>query len=149
MYDKTITLFNYRKSTRTWHTSVFKGVDVIELRSDTSGQHGHVNGDTVDIILHVRADKTATAYDARGGSSLKQYVSPRAYEALVSPDGSFTMTPEVDFIVVGEHDSAIPYNDDDYEGGLYHATNAAMDGVYMVTSATFFSLLPHFEIGGR
>ena len=44
-------------------------------------------------------------------------------------------------------DSSIP--DTDYDGGFYHAMNTGRDSVYAVTSAAFFPLIPHFEIGGR
>ena len=46
-------------------------------------------------------------------------------------------------------DDTEPLTDDDYDEGLYHALNAERDGIYLISSAGFYGLLPHFEIGGR
>lgn len=140
MYDQTITLFNYRKDDGLWHTAVFHGVNVVEPRASAETTQGTANRDAVEVILHCSADKAA------GGL---QYIPPKAYQALEAVDGYFTLTPEVDFIAIGEHLSDVPVSEEAYDEGLYHAMNDANDGVYMITSATWFSLLPHFEIGGR
>ena len=174
MFDSIITLFNYRKADHSWYTTVFHGVNLIEPQGKNASQHGQTNTDTVEILIQVRPNKKADTMvyipnriaDADGNILLadngvsvsyqdpdtdenRQYIGPKAYAALESPAGYFTFTPETDFIVVGNYSSNEPINDDDYTEGLYHAMNDVQDGVYMVTSATYFSLIPHFEIGGR
>lgn len=140
MYDQSITLFNYRKSDGLWRTILFTGVNVIEPRASTATTQGTNNGSAVEIILRCTPAMRAGDY---------QYVPPKAYQALEDVSHVFTLTPEVDFIAIGEHTSETPVREKDYGDGLYHAMNDANDGVYMITSATWFSLLPHFEIGGR
>ena len=174
MYDAVITLFNYRKSEHAWYTTVFHGANLIEPRGNSATQQGQVNADTVEIIIHVKPNQDAdtliyvpnnitdvdgnvltsdngvhVAYDDPETHESRQYISPKAYAHLEAVDGRFTFTPETDFVVVGNYSSQEPIDDDEYEDGLYQAMNEAQDGVYMITSATYFSLLPHFEIGGR
>ena len=140
MFDGIITLFNYRDSDGTWATSLFQNVDVIELEGSVATKQGAGNDDNVEIILDVDQSQQVAG---------KQYVKPKQYQALDDVSGHFTFTPEVDFIVVGDYTSDNPIIDDDYDEGLYHAMNHEHDGVYMITSATWFSLLPHFEMTGR
>ena len=140
MFDRTITLFNFRKADNRWHTIRFEGVNVIELDASAATTQGTNNSDAVEIILHCTPGMKAGEY---------QYVPPKAYQALEDVSECFTLTPEVDFIAIGDNLSETPVPEDDYDEGLYHAMNEANDGVYMISSATWFSLLPHFEIGGR
>lgn len=140
MYDRTITLFNFRKADNSWRTILFEGVNVIELGASTATTQGTDNGDAAEIILHCTPDMKAGGY---------QYVPPKAYQALDDVSKHFTLTPQVDFIAIGDNTSETPVPEDDYDEGLYHAMNEANDGVYMINTATWFSLLPHFEIGGR
>jgi len=174
MHDSTITLFNYREAERLWYTTVFSNVSLIELKAESASQHGHTNSDAVEIIIKVRPNKivptliyepnnlvdengniivsgegTRVSYDDPDTNEERQYLGPKAYAALTSPAGYFTFKPETDFIMVGNFSHSEPISDDDFEQGLYHAMNETQDGVYMVTSAAYFSLIPHFEIGGR
>ena len=50
---------------------------------------------------------------------------------------------------MGDNTSAEPIPEDDYDEGFYHAMNDANDGVYRITAAAWYDLLPHFEIDGR
>ena len=145
MFDQTITLFNYKESDHSWHTSVFDGVNVVEAQGKTATKHGDNNSDNVEILLNCKPSKTAT--DSEGNKL--QYVAPKTYAAQEDVTGYFTLTPECDFIMIGDHGEDDPVDDDDYDEGLYHAMNDECDGVYMITGATWFGLLPHFEIGGR
>ena len=149
MYDATITLFNYRKKDDTWRTLVFQGVDLIEHISERATTQGHSNQDAVEIILRTRSDRTAMAVDGDGNSVPVKFVTPKEYAELQSVEGFFTLAPEKDFIVVGDHRSSEVMKDDDYEEGLYTEMNYECNGVYMITNTTWYSLLPHFEIGGR
>lgn len=150
MYDAVVTLFNFHEATGAWHTTVFNGVNLLETKAETATRDsGRTNGDTVELILHTDSGKIAQAVGADGETASVQYVGPKAYSALDDPQGYFTFKAETDFVVVGNHGQTTPVIDDEYDEGLYHAMNNEYDGVYMITAAAFFGLLPHFEIGGR
>jgi len=144
MYDATITLFNFHANTEKWYTSVFSGVNFLDTKaSNATPMNGTTDGSTAEVILHTTASKAA-----QGKSGELQYIGPRGYAALSAPAGYYTFKPETDFFIVGDHASE-PIDDNAYDEGLYHVKNAAMDEVYMITGASWFGLLPHFEIGGR
>ncbi len=150
MYDKTITLFNYHKQTDSWRTTVFTGVDLVETVGANATRQGHTNSDAVELLINMNKDTPiVTPTDTAGVTVSKQYLPPKAYAALSDPVNHFTFTPEHDFFREGNHYSAEPISDADYEDGLYSDINTGFDGVYMVSSAAYFSLIPHFEIGGR
>ena len=103
------------------------------------------SADTVELIIRTAADKSNTE-----NSVTVRYAAPKEYAALENPVGYFTFTPEQDFFYVGSV-MAASYPEDDYDddNGFYHHMNKTHDGVYMIQSSTFYSLIPHFEIGGR
>ena len=175
MYDDIITVFNFHEKTGTWRTTVFEGVNLYETNAGTATRDsGKTNGDTVELIIPTQADKSANTLIYRpyliltndgdylvdrlgvrlssqkpDTDEIRWYTGPKAYAKLDNPQEFFTFKAETDFFVVGNHFSLEPISDDDYDEGLYHEMNNAQDGVYMINSAAFFSLLPHFEIGGR
>ena len=140
MYDRTITLFNYRKADGCWYTHTFTGVDAIETQGKSATTHGMQSADNLEVIIHCTSTQQA------GGL---QYVPPKVWQSMEDVEGCFTLTPECDFIAIGDCSEVDPINDEEYDQGLYHALNEERDDVFMITSATWFSLLPHFEIGGR
>ena len=140
MFDRKVTLFNYHAATKQWYTTVFDGVDLQVVAAKSATQQGETNGSSVDLMINVEPDKS---YDG------KQYMGPKAYSVTGTPADCFTFTPETDFFMEGDNSIAEPVSEDDYESGYYHEMNNAHDGVHMVVSAAFYSLIPHFEIGGR
>ena len=140
MFDCTVTLFNYHAATKQWHTTKFDGVDLLERDAKAATQQGETNGSSVDLLINVKSDKSCDG---------KQYVGPKAYARIDTPADCFTFTPETDFFMEGDYSMSEPVSEDDYESGYYHEMNNAHDGVYMVVSAAYFPLIPHFEIGGR
>ena len=152
MHDQTITLFNghEKDGVLRWYPTVFSGVTLSEIRADTvSPNAGTVGADTVEVLLPVSPDRSLT--DENG--TVRQYIGPKAYAALDNPAGYFTFTPQQDFFVTGDLSAEYPAPaedeaEDDFHG-FYHALNQVRDGVYQVTSAVFYSLIPHFEIGGK
>lgn len=175
MYNDVITVFNFHEKTGAWYTTVFKNVNLLEATGETATRDsGRTNNDSVELIIRILPDKSAhtviyepylvitnegdTYVDNRGvrlsyrepdTDEVRWYIGPKAYAKLDNPHGYFTFKAETDFFVVGNYSSEVPITDDDYDEGLYHAMNDAQDGVYMITSAAYFSLLPHFEIGGK
>ena len=146
LHQETITLFNHHPKTDKWYSAVLTGVHLeLSRGAAPSVNAGIVKGDDILAILPVSTGKTITDPD---GETVMQYVRPKEYDALDNPAGRFTFHPERDFFVVGNQ-ATEPVDDDDYDDGFYHAMNESLDEVYMVTSASYFNLLPHFEIGGR
>lgn len=145
MYQNTITLFNFHEATGLWYPSVFTGVDLGVNNSSRSTKDGKNNGDAVSVIIHCAADKTFTTADG----TEKSYTGAKAYAKCENPTACITFKPECDFIYEGAWPDLEPLREEDYESGLYHALNDEYDGVYMISSAAYYGLLPHFEIGGR
>lgn len=145
MYQNTITLFNFHEATGLWYPSVFTGVDLGVNNSSRSTKDGKNNGDAVSVIIHCTADKTFTTADG----TVKSYTGAKAYAKCENPTACITFKPECDFIYEGAWPDLEPLREEDYESGLYHALNDEHDGVYMISSAAYYGLLPHFEIGGR
>ena len=144
MFQSTITVFNYHKQTGLWYPSVISGADLIATKASTRATDGVNNADAVDILINCTAAKVITT--SAGG---KSYTGPKEYAGCADPASCITFTPEQDFIFDGAWADLTPIDDEDYDEGLYHALNAAHDGIYMISSAAFYGLLPHFEIGGR
>lgn len=150
MHDTVVTLFNFHEKTDAWYTTVFGGVHLMESKAETvTRDSGKTNEDTVEIILRTLGDKTVRAISTDGRPTCVRYIGEKAYNALENPHGYFTFKAETDFIAVGNHAQTAPIIDDEYDEGLYHAMNTENDDVYMITSVSYFSLIPHFEIGGK
>lgn len=175
MFRDVVTVFNFHKPSGLWYTTVFKNCDLLETKAGkNTADSGTVNEDAVTLLINVEQDKTAHTLiyephrivDSTGRGLLsgdgqmfsyrdpdtdevRKYVGPKAYGRLDDLSGFFTFCPEVDFMVAGNLSSADPIRDDDYDEGLYHAMNEEQDEVYMITSAAFYGLIPHFEIGGK
>lgn len=145
MYQNTITLFNFHKATGLWYASVFTDVDVGVNTASSSTKDGKNNSDTVNIIIHCTRDKRFITADG----TEKSYTGAKAYAKCDDPTACITFTPECDFIYEGVWTDSEPQREEDFESGFYHAMNDEHDGVYMISSAAFYELLPHFEIGGR
>lgn len=144
MFQSTITVFNYHKQTGLWYPSVISGADLIASKASTRTTDGVNNADAVDILINCTPAKVITT-----GAGDKSYTGPKEYASCADPASRITFTPEQDFIFDGEWADLTPIDDEDYDEGLYHALNATHDGIYMISSAAFYGLLPHFEIGGR
>jgi hypothetical protein len=139
-------LFNFHEATGKWYPNEFHNVSLTAANANApTPDAGMKSADAVEIIIRTAADKSNT----ENGVTVR-YVEPKQYAALESPVGYFTFKPEQDFFYVGAC-AAGAYSEDDYEddNGFYHFMNKSYDGVYLIQSATFYSLIPHFEIGGR
>lgn len=144
MYRNTITVFNYHAASGLWYPSVIENVDLIASKASSSTTTGKTNADGVDIIIHCTPEKVITTTAGR-----KSYTGPKEYANCANPAERITFTPESDFIYDGVWPELAPVDDVGYDSSLYHTMNDKYDGVYMIASAAYFGLLPHFEIGGR
>lgn len=144
MYQNTITLFNFHEATGLWYPSVIADIDLIASKANNATKEGLNNGDTVDIIIHCTHDKKI-----KTSQGMKSYTGAKAYAKCDNPTGCITFKPEKDFIYEGVWPDLLPIDGEDFDSGLYNELNTNYDGVYMISSAVFYGLLPHFEIGGR
>ena len=144
MHDQTVTLYNYHAPTGLWYTTVLENVTLTAARSSNNTQHGTTNSDTVELSIPADGNKVV---DTMQGP--RQYVGPKSYAAQDTPSIYFTFWPEHDFIVSGICPLEQPVSEDDYDNGLYHEINREQDEVYMITAASFYGLIPHFEVEGR
>ena len=147
MRDRTITLFNLHKASGLWYPTVLNNVSLNAVHADNATANaGIVNADVTEAIIRVSAEQSVT--DA-GSGNIKRYAGSKEYAKLENPAAYFTFTPEQDFFIEGDYESDEPVSDDESDDGFYHAMNRERDGVYMIQSAAYYSLIPHFEIGGR
>lgn len=144
MFSETITLFNLHNGL--WFPHVLHGVDATGISASKSATalNGTTNADNGVILIQSNSSKIIDT-----DNTVKPYVSPKAYAALESGENAVTFQPQTDFIMLGEYGRSEPITDDDYESGFYDAMNSKYDNVYLIVSAVFYSLIPHFEIGVR
>lgn len=148
MYRDTVTLFNLHDGV--WRASVLRGVD---LNADRAALIAKYGADCKDRArLHIRfqpaADGTAVVASGEDSYTVK---TPREY---AGEERTITFRPAytgevLDFFLDGEWDGETDIADADYEAGFYDHMNGTRDGVYTITEAARYSVIPHFEIIGR
>ena len=147
MFDRTVTLFNFLKSDGKWYSTVIKNCTLEDTESSSDSARGRNSTSNVRIHLHCNSQQVFKT--TRGNIP---YVPTKEYQNLTAVSGrvkGLTFTPEVDFLVVGKEMKENAVLDDNYENGFYNYVNKTVDDVYMVTNSTWYSLLPHFVVGGR
>lgn len=145
LFRDTITLYNFFHGV--WHRHIIQSVDVGAVdASSKSATTGDARSSRLNILINCSSDKKVATSEGP-----RQYYPPKEYERLESPieSNAITFCEGKDFIVLGAVWSEDPVNDENYENGYYDHLYQTRDGVYMITSAAFFSLIPHFEIGAR
>lgn len=174
LHSDVVTIFNWHERTQKWYTTTFQNAHVVERLSETATpQSGDTGNDGVDLSIPVSRDQIARTKifelnllsDGEGRhlvdgdgvllawtdpttSELRVYVKPMVYASLADPSKTFTLKPETDFFVLADLWSADPLEDSGDEG-LFSEMNATRDDVFMISSATYYKLIPHFEIAGR
>lgn len=144
MFDRTVTLYNYRKSEHMWYATVVRNCSLTMTDSLSLSTSGAGNSSSANIVFHCDKDKNLSHVYAP-----TKVVLPKAYQNLPSAAGYATFTPESDFMVVDYEAEESSVDDLEYDSGFYHYMNDKYDNVYMITDYAFFNLLPHFNVGGR
>jgi hypothetical protein len=145
MFGDTITLFNFHEPTSMWYAHTISGCDCgITAANTATTQNGITKSDNSTLIIPCSSDKVITTVDSEA-----EYCTPKKYTLLSDPENYITFQPETDFFVVGEYNGSSSVSDEDYEDGFYDYINSESDDVFMVASAAFYGMIPHFEIGGR
>ena len=149
MYRDVVTLFNRSRKTgrdEFWPT-VLPGCDLNEDEAAVLAKYGASAQDKA--MLHVR-------YAVEAGEAVlcgKVYRSPKEWRALTDEEKAETVTFQTgagfDFFLRGVWSGEVPVNDEDYTDGFYNELNRTRDGVYAVSSAARYSVIPHFEVMGK
>nr|DAU70685.1 MAG TPA: hypothetical protein [Caudoviricetes sp.] len=150
MYDKTITVFNKyvnQKDEIFWYPTVIKGVQLIVDKSANIEKTGLDTADTATLhVLYrmVSAEKVVSG---------KKYLEPKKWAKQINDTLGHTITfASSDFFIEGEYDERL-ISDEDYQsrrdGGFYDYMNKNHDNVFLITNVGTYTLIPHFEIGGK
>lgn len=150
MYDKTITVFNKyvnQKDEISWYPTVIKGVQLIVDKSANIEKTGLDTADTA--TLHVLYGVVSNEKVVSG----KKYLEPKKWAKQINDTLGHTVTfSSGDFFIEGEHDEKM-IADEDYQsrrdGGFYDYMNKNHDNVFLITNVGTYTLIPHFEIGGK
>lgn len=145
MFDRTITLYNYKRSEATWRGNVINGCTLVATESASDNTRGTGSTSNVNIHVHCNPDRTVKTQ----AGAVKRFIPPKEYQSLNAIVNEVTFTPEVDFIVVDRAMDELTVDDTNFENGFYHYMNNTYDNVFMVTNATWYNLIPHFVVGGR
>ena len=150
MYDKTVTVFNKytdQNDNIYWYPHVLSGVDLIIDKAANVAKTGLDSADTAN--LHVKYHIVGTVMVGN-----KPYLPPKEWEKqtidALSESISFASG---DFFMQGEY-AETPVLDSDYanrvDGGFYDYLNKRHDYVFLITTIGGpYTLIPHFEIGGK
>ncbi len=144
MYNDTITLFNFHKATGKWYAAVIPKVDFGSTLSSKPTTRGINSEDTVTFIV-----KSNRCKQIKTLSGKKTYLGAKEYARCDNPYGHFTFNDTKDFIYRGVWNGDMVIDEEDYDSGFYSYMNSEFDEVYKITSSEIFSLLPHFEVGGK
>ena len=81
----------------------------------------------------------------------KSYLTPLLWQAVADPTKALTFQSgeSFDFFVEGTWPDSAPIRDADWPGGFYNHLVRTRDGVYAVSAAAQYSVIPHFEVMGR
>lgn len=147
MYTDVITLFNRVKGDRghgdTWHPTILRGVNLNLDRASILAKYGAESQDKAWVSIPYKLT------DGLKTVAGKTYVTPKMFE---DPDSKITFASgnRFDFFWVGEWEEG-EAADDDYESsiGFYNYMNDTYDNVFIVSSVSVFSSIPHFEILGK
>lgn len=150
MYQDTVTLFNrsHKASGDVFFPTVLRGVD---LNADQAAIIAKYGGQSQDkAALHIRF----AIQDDEKTIAGKRFMPPKEWQALSDDEKAQTVTFQTgqgfDFFMMGAwEDGVSPVQDDDYTDGFYNYLNRSMDGVYSITSAAVYSVIPHVEVMGR
>lgn len=127
-----------------WYPTVLQGVDLNTDRAAVVARYGAQSADRA--ILHVR-------YDWYNGPVVggKCYLPPIIWQAEEDPAKAITFQTgaNCDIFIEGAWSDNVPVDDDAYSGGFLQHLLDTRDGVWTVSSASMFSLIPHFEVTGK
>lgn len=149
MYKDTVTIFNRfkNKSGDAWYPSVLHNVNINLDKATINEKYGEKSQD--NVILNVQF--TPDSSDKKIGTKI--WKPPKEWEKqdldLLPQAITFTPGQNFDFFYLGEWGNETPISDNDYTDGFYNYMNSKHDYVFAITSASCYSVIPHFEITGK
>lgn len=144
MYQDTITLFNRKPGGSkgdTWYPTVIKNVNLNVDRVAILAKYGSKSQDAA--ALHIRYTRDGDIILV----SNKPWMPPKEWDQAEN-SLTFASGTQFDFFWKGEWGGGA-VADTDYGGGFYDYMNRTYDYVFAITSATMYSVVPHFEILGK
>ena len=148
MYSNTVTVFNLHKdkSGDTWYPTVISNVDLVVDRGANIEKTGSDSADSSK--LHIRYQNIVGKVMIEG----KEYLAEKAWSAQDTSDKTNTITfsEGKDFFIRGDY-SEEPISDNDYgiDGFYTHMKNTNDDCYLITTVGGPYTLIRHFEIGGK
>ena len=152
MYDKTVTVFNKYVAQKKiyWYPHVIAGVDLIINKAANQAKTGLQDADTAN--LHVKY----TTFDNVKMIGRLRWLPPKEWRSqeISQLQESLTFADGEDFFMQGEYPESVIV-DADYENGIeysgfYDFVNRQYDNVFVISNVGGpYTLIPHFEIGGR
>ena len=149
MYSDKITLFNHYKSRLgdMWYPTVIDGVNLLIDKAAIVAKYGAERKDNAILNIHYQIVDGKIFVDG------KPYMPPKEWERqtndMLAESITFTSGQDFDFFWRGEWPDDDPISDEDYLDGFYSHMNSRHDDVYAITRHAWYSLIPHFEIGGK
>jgi len=150
VYDKTITVFSRKKQGKdtVWYATVMDGVSITDTVVESeNGQAREHTGDNVRVVVRTQPESDGTVF-----VSGKEYLNPKEWNRADAISDSFSLKSgsDFDFFIYGDYDEFDGAKDSLYEpNGFYQYMRKNYDRVYVISSVALFTVLPHFEIGGR
>ena len=148
MYDKTVTVFNKytdKNDAIYWYPHVISGVTLITDKAANIAKTGLDTADTANLLV---------PFKVREGERIVcnlSYLTPKVWKTTENKENSITFSTG-DIFLEGEYPETV-IADEDYTSrtnkGFYDYLNKKMDNVFLITSVGSYTLIPHFEIGGK
>lgn len=151
MYADTVTLFNRyeRDGVTLWLPTVLHGVDLNIDRAAIVEKYGEQSAD--NARLHVRYTPDEGGPIIQG----KRYLPPKLWALQSEEEAAQSITfsggTEFDFFIASEWPEGAPVVDspEEWLDGFYNYVNSRFDYVFSVSTVAMYSVIPHFEIGGK
>ena len=145
MYKDTVTLFCRKVGDRdtgdTWYPTILPNVNLMIDRASIVSRYGPESNDSAVLSVKYIPD----GKNKRVGKKL--WKAPTEWE---NPETEITFRSgnNFDFFWLGEWDGGA-VSDRDYKGGFYQHMNQNHDFVFAVSSVSYLTMIPHFEVTGR
>lgn len=148
MYSDTVTIFNRYRSRLgdMWYPTILRNVNINSDKANIRTNYGEQSQD--NIVLNVQ-------YELADGNKVvagKRYLLPKEWDAqtndVLAETITFNSGQGFDFFLIGEYEEDV-IDDNDYIDGFFNYMNDKFDNVFVVTSVSEFSVIPHLEITGR
>lgn len=151
MYQDTVTLFNRKRSRLgdMWYPTVLHNVNVNTDKAVMVSTYGEQSQNSAILNVKFDIDEYGTVkveekffckpieWDNRDVDELPECIS-------------FKSGDDFDFFVIGDYSEfERSENDDDYPEGFFQYIKENYDDVFVITSYSMYSVIPHFEIAGR